>query len=213
MTHSFSFDSNNTSIQAFIEELKNTFNSRELFSFPLEQIKNSFETTATNLPETSYELLNLISNEAVSGALFSYFGLKANYPALVPEDTTCTDALYFKTLNQLIKLEPTQIFPSLTADESIYLRFYTSNNEEIHLEVFYDCEEEGDIEAVVSIYDGHKLLLKDFGSVEQVCNKVYHKLLNRKIASAYQTTGFIAKPQASPETNDQETPDFSTTME
>ena len=189
-------DSKDTSIQIQIEQRENTSDTIDE-SYQLETLKT---------------LQKLISNKAVSSALFSYFKLKLNYSYLVPETTFNMDQLYFKTLNNLIKLNPTQIFPSLTPDDSIYLRLYTTENEEIHLEVFYDCEDEEDVEAVASVYDGHKLLLKYYGSVEQVCNKIYHTILNKKIVTVYQTTGLIAKPRTTTETDTQESPDLMTTL-
>ncbi len=70
---------------------------------------------------------------------------------------------------------------SLTCDNSIYFRFYTSSNFEIHLEVYYDQEEIDNkeyIESIVTIYQDNKSILQQFGDLEIIFQQILKIILH-----------------------------------
>ncbi len=90
---------------------------------------------------------------------------------LVGTHAEAARSLFEKTLNRIKVLQPVGdiVVGLAAASESIYFRFYNPQGHETHLEVFYTKDDEDDqVEAVTTVYRSEAVVLKRFGTLEQV---------------------------------------------
>ena len=174
-------NSNNISLKILNEQQKETLPAEDLFNKVLEYFENNFSKSQEYLKiiQPSNSLL-LIKNGILKSTLFYYLDLKKK-AAEVIENPVRMDSIFFRALYKLMAINPIQILPTITGDESIYLRIYTNENQEIHLEVFadYDESDEGDVEAIVSLFNHNDDLLLNYSGTLEMAFEKLQQFLNK----------------------------------
>ena len=175
-------DTNDSSIIFLMKLHKDTFSTEQLFSQILQYLQKDLDEISDQIKSFyAPNSLILIQNRALNAALFRYLDLRESpdeFPDEAPENY---DQIFFRTLYYLKEINIIQILPTITGDSSIYLRMYTFNNYEIHLEVFADYDEtvEEDVEAISSLYNNKdELILNYSGTLEKVIQKLKEFLNN-----------------------------------
>lgn len=169
-------NSNNISLEILNEQQKETFPAEEPGYFEKNSNKDQEYLKTTH----SSNSLLLIKNGILKSTLFHYLDLKKE-AAEVIDNPVRMDSIFFRTLYRLTAINPIQILPTITGDESIYLRIYTNENQEIHLEVFadYDESDEEDVEAIVSLYNHNDDLLLNYSGTLEMAFEKLQQFLNQ----------------------------------
>jgi hypothetical protein len=94
-------------------------------------------------------------------------------------------AVFSRATDEIITLSPTNLIVGLTDSNSIYFRIYSNAIFETHLEVFYTDDDNDGIEAVATVYKSDDVLIKTFGSLDDVMAKVRNAVSpSQKIVTA-----------------------------
>ncbi len=140
-------------------------------SCPDDVSMDSFITTSL------YDIPSVYINQMVFNKVISKFAIDTSqFPELISENPERANLFFSKTIELLSAYNPSNIVFSLTTSDSLYFRIY-KGSKEIHLEVFFSKYEKDDnIEAVISKYENDDLLIKDFGTLNDVFNNhIYSK--------------------------------------
>lgn len=95
----------------------------------------------------------------------------------VGENSKDARLAFSKAIIEISNYDPNNIIINLTDSKSIYFRIYKSPNYEAHFELFYSNEENDGVEVVATVYNKDQVILKTFGTLEEVS-----KIIRKKIA-------------------------------
>ena len=80
------------------------------------------------------------------------------------------------TIEKLGNIFPKSVIYSLTDSNSIYFRF-SKETYTCHMEVFYDFDNtDDDIEAIFTLYENQNIILKQYGSLDSIFEKITEKI-------------------------------------
>ena len=138
----------------------------------------TYSNTVTRDPlglrsEVSFDLESVMRVTVIRNTLKKFVNLVKN----LDENQRLDASRAFSAATILIVgLYPTNIIIGFTDSKSIYLRIYNKFGYEVHLELFYESTDHDGIEAVTNVYKNDRIVLKAFGLMEVVLNKIKNKI-------------------------------------
>lgn len=147
-------------------------------TYPLQHItiKDYFSTLSlSSIKASAQEKRNRRYVEYISKFSENWISKKLNFNSFTK------DFVWDKfktTIDQLLQLKPDHISFNLTNDRSIFFKA-TVKEKNIYLELFFDEEAEENVEAIVNIYEGGKVIIAYGGSIEETFQKVQELLITK----------------------------------
>ena len=159
-------ESNNNSRQE-LELCTNFDQSPTEFIFP-EKIKDVKFTETIILGTLLYNAYKKFQNDI---SIYSEFNSSLKAKA---------EEYFNLTIHKLSDVFPSSLIVSLTDSKSIYFRYY-KDHFLCHMEVFYDYDKtEDDIESIATLYENQSIVLKQYGDLNHVFDKIKEKIYSNQ---------------------------------